>query len=112
MAVKTNYQKNGSSYYRVTATIGKDPDGKPIRKEFYGKSKKEAEQKRDEYLRGRNANTKKKQKCSKLPYLLCFKKNTRIEFLLQIKLLWEKCGKLITSNTCCSQTPHTPLPYR
>ena len=50
MAVKTNYQKNGSSYYRVTATIGKDPEGKPIRKEFYGKSKKEAEQKRDEYL--------------------------------------------------------------
>ncbi len=50
MAVKTNYSKNGSSYYRVTATIGKDENGKLIRKEFYGKSKKEAEEKRDEYL--------------------------------------------------------------
>lgn len=50
MTVKTNYKKNGSSYYRVTATIGKDPDGKPIRKEFYGKSKKEAEAKRNDYL--------------------------------------------------------------
>ena len=51
MAVKTNYKKNGKEYYRVTATVGKKSDGKPIRKEFYGKSKKEAEQKRDEYLR-------------------------------------------------------------
>ena len=51
MAVKTNYKKNGKDYYRVTATIGKKADGKPIRKEFYGKSKKEAEQKREEYLR-------------------------------------------------------------
>ena len=51
MAVKTNYRKNGKEYYRVTATVGKKSDGKPIRKEFYGKSKKEAEQKRDEYLR-------------------------------------------------------------
>ena len=51
MAVKTNYKKNGKEYYRVTATIGKKSDGRLIRKEFYGKSKKEAEQKRDEYLR-------------------------------------------------------------
>lgn len=50
MAVKTNYQKNGSNYYRVTATIGKDASGKVMRKEFYGKSKKEAEAKRDEYM--------------------------------------------------------------
>ncbi len=51
MAVKTNYKKNGKEYYRVTATIGKKSNGRLIRKEFYGKSKKEAEQKRDEYLR-------------------------------------------------------------
>lgn len=50
MAVKTNYSKNGINYYRVTATVGKDKNGKNIRKEFYGKSKKEAEAKRDEYL--------------------------------------------------------------
>lgn len=42
MAVKTNYKKNGKEYYRVTATIGKKSDGRLIRKEFYGKSKKEA----------------------------------------------------------------------
>lgn len=50
MAIKTNYTKNGKNYYRVTATVGKTSDGKPIRKEFYGKTKKEAEQKRDNYL--------------------------------------------------------------
>ncbi len=50
MAVKTNYEKNGNNYFRVTATIGRKSDGKPIKKEFYGKSKKEAERKKDEYL--------------------------------------------------------------
>ena len=50
MAVKTNYTKNGNNYFRVTATVGKDATGKPIRKEFYGKSKKEAEAKREEYV--------------------------------------------------------------
>lgn len=52
MAVKINYSKNGNEYFRVTATIGRDANGKLIRKEFYGKSKKEAEAKRDEYLSG------------------------------------------------------------
>ncbi len=50
MAKKTNYEKNGHQYYRTSATLGKDVNGKPIRKEFYGKNKKEAEAKRDEYL--------------------------------------------------------------
>ena len=54
MAVRTNYEKNGKNYYRVTATIGKKADGKPIRKEFYGKSKKEAESKKEEYIKGLN----------------------------------------------------------
>ena len=36
-----------NSYYRVTATIGKDADGKPLRKQFYGDSKKAAEEKRE-----------------------------------------------------------------
>jgi integrase len=49
---KTNFTVNGSNYYRVTATIGKKPDGSPIRKQFYGESKKAAEQKRDEYMAG------------------------------------------------------------
>lgn len=52
MAVKTNYEKNGKKYFRVTASIGRDSNGKLIRKEFYGGSKKEAENKRDEYLLG------------------------------------------------------------
>lgn len=52
MAAKTNYEKNGNKYFRATATVGKDGDGKPIRKEFYGKSKKEAEAKRDDYMDG------------------------------------------------------------
>ena len=52
MAVKTNCTKNGSSYFRATATVGRDSNGKLIRKEFYGKSKSDAEAKRDEYLLG------------------------------------------------------------
>lgn len=50
MAGKINYKTNGVEYYRVRATIGKKADGTPILKSFLGKSKKEAEQKRDEYL--------------------------------------------------------------
>lgn len=34
----------------ILSTVGKDADGKPVRKQFYGTSKKEAEPKRDEYL--------------------------------------------------------------
>ncbi len=47
---KTNYTKDDYEYYRVTATIGRDSSGKLIRKEFYGKGKKQAEEKRDNYL--------------------------------------------------------------
>jgi len=46
MSVKTNYVKNGKEYYRVTVTVGRDANGKLIRKEFYGKTKKEAEAKK------------------------------------------------------------------
>jgi integrase len=52
MPRKTNFTANGNSYYRVTATVGKKPDGSPLRKQFYGESKKDAENKRDEYLAG------------------------------------------------------------
>ncbi|MBE1306203.1 site-specific integrase [Clostridium botulinum] len=50
MGRKINYVKNGKEYYRVTVSIGRDSSGKLIRKEFYGSSKKDAENKRDEYL--------------------------------------------------------------
>jgi len=48
--------KDGKEYaynkYRVRATIGKKEDGKPLIKVFYGTSKKEAEELRDEFLAG------------------------------------------------------------
>lgn len=50
MAVKTNFQVNGNDYFRVTCSVGIYSNGKRIRKTFYGKSKKEAEKKKNEYL--------------------------------------------------------------
>ncbi len=50
MAVKTNVNKNGNQYYRITRTIGHKADGKPIKKEFYGTSKSDAEGKANEYM--------------------------------------------------------------
>ncbi|MDU5724159.1 tyrosine-type recombinase/integrase [Clostridium butyricum] len=52
MAVKTNYAKGKSKYFRVSAVLGKDCNGKKIIKEFYGKSKSEAEEKKNKYLNG------------------------------------------------------------
>ncbi len=52
MAKKTNTTINDKNYYRITATIGIDSEGKRIRRQFYGASKKDAENKRDEYLNG------------------------------------------------------------
>jgi len=50
MARKINYTKNGNEYFRVTTSIGRDNNGKLIRKEFYGTGKADAEAKRDDYL--------------------------------------------------------------
>lgn len=50
MANKTNCIKNGKKYYRITATIGRNSNGKLIRKDFYGINKSDAEKQRDEYL--------------------------------------------------------------
>ena len=50
MAVKTNMKVNGKNYYRITVDIGIDANGKRIRKQFVGKSKKEAEDKKNAYL--------------------------------------------------------------
>ena len=47
---KTNYTKNGKNYYRSSKVVGHKPDGSPIRKEFYGKGIKEAEEKANEYM--------------------------------------------------------------
>lgn len=50
MAKKTNYTKNGIEYYRITKTIGHNEDGTPVKKEFYGNSKSDAEEKANKYI--------------------------------------------------------------
>ena len=50
MAVKTNYEKNGYKYYRLTKTIGHALDGTAVKKEFFGKNKSEAEEKATQYI--------------------------------------------------------------
>lgn len=45
----TNYKVNGKEYFRVSASFGRDSDGKLIRKFFYGKTKSEAKRKMEEY---------------------------------------------------------------
>ena len=50
MAKKTNFSVNGKEYYRISKTIGHKSNGIPIRKFFYGESKKEAEEKANEYM--------------------------------------------------------------
>lgn len=52
MANKTNCIRNGKKYYRLRVDLGRDSNGKRIRKTFYGQSKKDAENKRDEYING------------------------------------------------------------
>lgn len=54
MAVKTNFNINGKSYYRIRKNIGCKSDGTPIRKSFYGATKKEAEEKANEYMQSIN----------------------------------------------------------
>lgn len=60
MATKTNCTKAGKSYYRIAITLGRNSEGKLIRKEFYGSSKKDAESKRDKYLNSVNNGLDKK----------------------------------------------------
>lgn len=50
MAKKTNINIGKYNYYKVTKTIGHNVNGYPIKKEFYGLSKSEAEQKAIEYI--------------------------------------------------------------
>ena len=54
MPRKTNFTTGDNAYYRTTATVGKNPDGTSIRKQFYGASKREAEQKRNEFMTALN----------------------------------------------------------
>ncbi|MBZ9615338.1 tyrosine-type recombinase/integrase [Clostridium estertheticum] len=49
MANKTNTEINGTKYYRLRLLIGYDSSGKKIFKNFFGKSKSEAELKRNAF---------------------------------------------------------------
>lgn len=49
MASKTNYTKGEHKYYRTALILGYDSNGKKIKKEFYGKSKGDAELQKEEY---------------------------------------------------------------
>ncbi|MBZ9633020.1 tyrosine-type recombinase/integrase [Clostridium sp. FP1] len=49
MANKTNTDVNGHKYFRIRLLIGYDSNGKKVFKTFYGKSKSEAELKRNEF---------------------------------------------------------------
>jgi integrase len=48
---KINSNINGQEYYRTRVTIGHDEKGQPIRKNFYGSSKSDAENKKKQYLK-------------------------------------------------------------
>ena len=54
MAGKTNCKKNGKEYHRITRTVGHKLNAAgnevPVKKDFYGKTKKEAEAKYQEFL--------------------------------------------------------------
>lgn len=54
MASKTNFKVNGQEYYRITKTIGRKLNENgvevPVRKQFTGKSKKEAMQKYEDFM--------------------------------------------------------------
>lgn len=47
---KTNFEVNGNKYYRTSRVVGHKADGTPIRKFFFGKGQKEAEDKAQEYM--------------------------------------------------------------
>ena len=50
MAKKTNVIINGIEYYKTTKTVGHKADGTPIKKQFYGTCKSEADAMADEYI--------------------------------------------------------------
>lgn len=58
MASKTNFKVNGNDYYRITKTVGRKLNENgvevPVRKQFTGKSKKEAIAKYEAYMTKRN----------------------------------------------------------
>ena len=64
MAEKTNCKKNGKDYYRLQKVVGHKINAAgnevPVKKEFYGRNKKEAESMWREYLAKKNAGLENK----------------------------------------------------
>ena len=60
MAIKTNTSINGNNYYKIQKVVGhkisKAGYEIPVKKTFYGKNKKEAESKFNEYMQKRALN--------------------------------------------------------
>lgn len=50
MTIKTNSNINGNEYFRLRVSIGRDREGKDVIKNFYGSSKRDAENKRDKWM--------------------------------------------------------------
>lgn len=55
MANKTNCIRNGKKYYMLRIDLGRDSEGKRVRKTFYGLNKKDAEAKLEKYKNGLNS---------------------------------------------------------
>lgn len=71
MAVEYNCEINGIKYFRVTRTVGHKANGKPIKKQFYGNGKKDANKQADEYLeRVKKGIITNKNKCYTINILL------------------------------------------
>ena len=71
MAKEYNCEINGIKYYKVTRTIGHESSGKPIKKQFYGDGKKDANRQADEYLEKlKKGIITKKNKCYTINILL------------------------------------------
>lgn len=64
MAKKTNCTINGIDYYRIRKVIGRDKDGKPIEKPFYGDCKSAAEAKYAEWLKNEARGLKERENAS------------------------------------------------
>lgn len=51
----SNLQIGSYKYFRITRTVGHKPNGSPVKKQFLGKTKAEAEAKYRAYIRGRDS---------------------------------------------------------
>ena len=101
MATKTNTKVNGHNYYRITRTIGhKIVDGKkvPIKKQFLGTSKGNAEQKYKDYLEEQAA-LKYEGEHARDTATLHFRANEYIENVLMVTTKYAEGTKVLYEGT-------------